>query len=62
MNNQNKTTIHINIDKDILSLFDKCYPHSRSRFISNALELASSDKALFERIFFKALLDTLNTI
>lgn len=47
------TTVHVNIDKDVLRLFDEAYPSCRRRFIENAMKLATTDKIFFDKIFFK---------
>lgn len=53
---ENKLTIHTNVDRDTLELFDRQYHGCRSRFIRNALELASNNKLFFDKVFFKDLL------
>lgn len=45
-------TVHCNIPKDVVELFERCYPRCRTRFISLALEKAVKDKVLFDKIFF----------
>lgn len=52
MKDRKTTTVHVNVPSDILELFDKAFPSCRSRFVNNALRLATSDRALFDRIFF----------
>lgn len=51
--NQNKTTIHLYIDKQIMKNFEAAFPRCRSRFLENALALATKDKIFFDKIFFK---------
>lgn len=50
------TTVHTNIDSELLQIFDQAYPACRRRFIENAIQLATTDKEFFDRVFFKDLL------
>lgn len=53
MDRKNKTvTVHVNVDAQVIDNFNMLYPRCRSRFICNALRLATTDKLLFDRIFF----------
>lgn len=55
-NQKKTTTVHTNINTELLNLFDKAYPACRRRFIENAMQLATTDKEFFDRVFFKDLL------
>lgn len=50
--NDKTLTVHVNIDKNDIALFDKLYPSCRRRFIENAIKLTLNDKEFFDRIFF----------
>lgn len=51
-----KLTCHFNIPRDIVELFDKAYPSCRTRFVVNAMRVATADRDTFEKIFFYDLL------
>lgn len=53
-----KVTLHTNVDKSIVDLFNRQYKGCRTRFIQNAMKLANSDRNLFDKIFFCDLLST----
>lgn len=38
--------------KDSIERFQKLYPHCLTLFLSRSVQLALSDRALFEKIFF----------
>lgn len=50
------TTVHTNVDTELLQIFDQAFPACRRRFIENAIQLATTDKDFFDRVFFKDLL------
>lgn len=50
--NPNKITMTVTTNRDVLQAFDLQYPRCRSRFIDNALKLATNDRDLFDKIFF----------
>lgn len=54
----NTLTVHVNIDKQVLELFDRQYKSCRTRFIRNAMKLANKDRDLFDKIFFCDLLSS----
>lgn len=58
----NTLTVHVNIDKQVLELFDRQYKSCRTRFIRNAMKLANKDRDLFDKIFFCDLLSTSDVI
>ena len=58
LKNDNFITLHVNVNKQNIELFDKMYASCRRRFVNNAIELAVNDKNFFDRIFFKDLLNT----
>lgn len=58
----NKITVHTNIEKSIVELFDRQYKSCRTRFIQNAMKLACSDRNLFDKIFFCDLLSTSDVV
>lgn len=49
---KNYSQIHINVPDSLKNTFEQCFPHCRSRFIKNALELALKDRSFFEKVFF----------
>lgn len=51
-------TLHVNVDKHDVELFDKLYPSCRRRFIQNAIHLTLNDKVFFDKIFFNSLYPT----
>lgn len=55
-NKKKTTTVHTNIDSELLKIFDQAFPACRRRFIENAIQLATTDKEFFDRVFFKDLL------
>lgn len=57
-----KITLHTNIEKDIVELFNRQYKGCRTRFIQNAMKLANSDRDLFDKIFFCDLLSNSNVV
>lgn len=52
-----KVTVHIYLRREVRDMFSRLYPNCLSRFVENALILASSDKNVFDRIFFKDILN-----
>lgn len=58
----NTLTVHVNIDKQVLELFDRQYKSCRTRFIRNAMKLANKDRDLFDKIFFCDLLSSSDVI
>lgn len=58
----NTLTVHVNIDKQVLELFDRQYKSCRTRFIRNAMKLANKDRDLFDKIFFCDLLSNSDVI
>lgn len=58
----NTLTVHVNIDKQVLDLFDRQYKSCRTRFIRNAMKLANKDRDLFDKIFFCDLLSSSDVI
>lgn len=59
---ENTVTLHINVDKDVVELFDRQFKKCRTRFIRNAMKLANKDRDLFDKIFFCDLLSTSDVI
>lgn len=57
MEKQNKSTLHVNIDSDLLKRFDSLYPRCRRRFLQNALRVACQNRSDFDKIFFVDLLN-----
>lgn len=55
-NKKKTTTVHTNVDSELLKIFDQAFPACRRRFIENAIQLATTDKEFFDRVFFKDLL------
>lgn len=51
--NDNVLTIHVNLDRDLVERFDRIYPNSRRRFVSNAFQIALINRNFFDKIFFK---------
>lgn len=49
-------TVHVNVDKDVLELYDRLYPHTRRRFICEAMKMATESREVFDKIFFRELL------
>lgn len=59
MQKNNKTvTVHTNVDSKVIDNFNLLYPRCRTRFINNALRLATIDKILFDKIFFCDILNS----
>ena len=59
MDKKNKTvTVHTNVDSKVIDNFNMLYPRCRTRFINNALRLATTDKLLFDKIFFCDILES----
>lgn len=52
MPKNDKVTLHVNVDRQILDNFEKMYPRCRSRLVQNLLKLVCDDKILFDKIFF----------
>lgn len=52
MPKNDKVTLHVNVDRQILDNFEKMYPRCRSRLVQNLLKLVCNDKILFDKIFF----------
>lgn len=52
MQQREKVTLHVNVDKNVLDNFEKFYPRCRTRLIQNLLKLVLDDKILFDKIFF----------
>lgn len=52
MQQREKVTLHVNVDKNVLDNFEKLYPRCRTRLIQNLLKLVLDDKILFDKIFF----------
>lgn len=52
MSNNDKVTLHVNVERQVLDNFEKMYPRCRSRLIQNLLKLVLDDKILFDKIFF----------
>lgn len=53
--NDKTTTLHINVSKKDIELFDKLYPSCRRRFVQNAIHLTLNDKVFFDKIFFNSI-------
>lgn len=53
MKNTNKITLSTSVERSLLERFDRNFPHCRSRFISNAMEMALNDRKVFDNIFFR---------
>lgn len=51
-----KRTFHIYLDRDIAEMFERLYPHCRSRFIENAMKLANNSQVSFDKIMFSSVL------
>lgn len=49
-------TVHVNVDRDIVDVFERLYPRLRTSFIRNCMKLAVSDKDFFDRAYFSELL------
>lgn len=49
-------TVHVNVDRDIVDLFERLYPRLRTGFIRLCMKLAVSDKEFFDRVYFSELL------
>lgn len=49
----NTITVHCNVKNDVLDVFDRLYPACRTRFINNAMLIATNNKNFFDKIFFK---------
>lgn len=49
---KNELTLHINCDRELISRFDRLYPHCRKRFVENAIKLATNNREIFDKIFF----------
>lgn len=56
LESKRKVTLHVNVDSEMIKLFDAAYPAARTRFIQNAIEVALSDKLFFDKVFWKNLL------
>lgn len=56
MPKEHTTTVHVNIPDSILKQFDSAYPTARTRFITNAMRIASNNQTVFDKIFFCNLL------
>lgn len=54
--NNDKTTVHLFVDKADIERFERSYPRCRQRFLANCLKMAANDKVFFEKIFFMELL------
>lgn len=53
---ENRITLHINVDRDLIDRFDRLYPSCRRRFVENSIRLATNSKEVFDKIFFCDLL------
>lgn len=60
MDKSKTVTVHTNVDKNVLELFDKMYPTCRTRLIQNVLYLCTTKKEIFDKIFFYELLKDSN--
>lgn len=49
-------TVHVNVDRDIVDVFERLYPRLRTRFIRLCMKIAVSDKEFFDRVYFSELL------
>lgn len=52
MSSEKTITLHVNVPKSLVEVFDKMYPASRRRFISRAMLLATQHREVFDKIFF----------
>lgn len=52
MPRNDKVTLHVNVDKQVLDNFEKVHPRCRTRLIQNLLKLVCEDNILFDKIFF----------
>lgn len=49
---ENKKQINVTVNSDVYDKYIRLYRGTLSRFIRNALELATTDKDVFNLIFF----------
>lgn len=56
MEKLNKKQIHPYVDSGVCERFERLYPHTRSRFIENAMRLALNNSKFFDEVFFSELL------
>lgn len=49
-------TVHVNVDRDVVDVFERLYPRLRTSFIRHCMKLAVSDKDFFDRVYFSELL------
>lgn len=56
-NDSNPTvTVHANVDRVTVDLFERLYPRCRTRFINLCMKKATESKVFFDKVFFSELL------
>lgn len=45
-------TVHANVDRTIVDLFNRMYPRCLTRFIRSCMSTAVNDKVFFDKMFF----------